>query len=363
MRTILRTCILAVALISALSGCDKIARQLGPKEVGIVFRHLPRFLGGGLASSPATQASKVFLWPWDELLTVDTTLRTISFGNEGQGFLYTRANDGTEVALKVALSYQVMPDGRSLRELFESVEPQEEKIEALVTVVARSEIRTRFSELETWAFADVERTETVVETVRKAMNSRLNTIGIEVIAVSLSGYQFERLRRDGTLDTRYQDALKTVRDLFEKTQSTKAGVETVRAKKRAELEREQANYNQRLQQAQGLKDQAVNRAGTYFKVKENEAAGIRAAGEAEIEGLRAQIHALAGPGGQALVKLDLVKALMEANPRFVVIPQAKESGEVQVNRIDQNDLLKQLGILEGVRESTKTATPGEEIKK
>ena len=349
---------LLCASLALLSACDGTVKQMGPTEVGLIYRKLPRMLGGGLGSSMAAQNSKVVLMPWDSLLSIDSSLKSVVFTSqddkeEGNRIIYTRARDGTEVALKVAITYQVMANGQSLQALFEQVGNKEKDIHELVTVVARSEIRTVFSELETSWFADVNRTEAAANKVKEVINKRLSPLGIETMAVSLSGYQFERLRRDGTIDSRYQDALKTIRDLFEKTESTRAAVETVKAQKRAEVEREQANYNQQMQQVQGQREQAVNRANNYYQIKQNEAAAIRAQGEAEVQGLIEQINALAGPGGQALVKLDLVKALLESKPRFVVVPQNSNKGEMQVQRVDHNELLEQLGVFEALKEKDK----------
>ena len=60
-----------------------------------------------------------------------------------------------------------------------------------------------------------------------------------------------------------------------------------------------------------------------------------------------QINALAGPGGRALLRLDLAQQLTGGSQKFVVINQ---QGAMNVQRTDVNQLLQTLGFVEALKE-------------
>ena len=73
---------------------------------------------------------------------------------------------------------------------------------------------------------------------------------------------------------------------------------------------------------------------------------ILVVGQAEVEGLRKRIEALSGPGGEALLKTELVDHLTKNNPKFVILNTSNQAaGSVDLMRIDANDLLSRAGAL------------------
>jgi hypothetical protein len=180
------------------------------------------------------------------------------------------------------------------------------------------------------------------------MVERLGPYGIEVQRVSLDGYRFERILRDGSVDSSYQEKLTEIQKLREDTEREKLRIDTIRAKKQQEFNETQAGVNRRIAEAEGYKKQAGLRGEAYYEARANEAKAITAQGKAEVEGLIEQINALSGPGAEAILKLELARSLIKSDPKFVVLDSASTGNGIDVKRLDTNELLTQMGAFEAL---------------
>ena len=350
--------ILFSTLIISLSGCDTGFQQMGPTEYGVKFRMLPPTLGGGIAKKVVRPGEMAIIWPWDSIYRFDTSVKDVTWGApsgktdvpEGN-YVYTRAADGNEVALAVTVRYRVAAEPEKLRELARTVATSNSQIEDIVVAIARSDIRTSMNELKTSEFLEKEARYRGVDKAKSLIDSRLNTYGIEIERVNLDDFRFERLLKDGKIDASYQEKLKEIQKTREETEREISRIDTVTAKKNQEYNTAQAEVNRVVQEAEGYKQQAMVRGDAYLQAKGNGAKAIKALGEAEVEGLTKQIKALSGPGGKALLKLELVKQLLKYDPKFIVVGEGASSEGIQVQRLDTNDLIGQIGILEGLEKS------------
>jgi regulator of protease activity HflC (stomatin/prohibitin superfamily) len=217
----------------------------------------------------------------------------------------------------------------------------------LVVSVVQSEIRTNMNQLRTAEFRDDKKRNDTVDAALAAARSTLSPWGIDVEAINLKQYRFVRLLRDGSEDTSYQDRLRDIQEKEQDIEGERTRIETVRAKKHTEYSEAESKYNSRVAEAKGYKEQSVYQGDAYYTAKANEAKAIKAEGSAEIEGLRQQIAALSGKGGRAMVRLEVAKQLSEGNPKFVTVNPAQGSG-VEVSKTDMNQLIQQLGVVEGL---------------
>ena len=351
--------ILTLALLAVVfSGCQ----QMGPTEYGLRFRRLPPFLGGGVSKTTIAPAQIAILWPWDSIYRFDTSVRDVSWGSgksdstDAGSFVHTRALDGNEVALAVTVRYRISTEADKLVKLLEEVGISDDEIRDLVVSVGRAEIRTKMNALRTAEFLDEKSRYEAVDSVKSAMVSRLGPYGIEVQRVSLDGYKFERILRDGAVDSSYQEKLTEIQKLREDTEREKLRIDTIRAKKQQEFNETQAVVNRRVAEAEGYKKQAGLRGEAYYEARANESKAITAQGKAEVEGLIEQINALSGPGAEAILKLELAKSLIKSNPKFVVLGSSSGGNGIDVKRLDTNELLSQLGAFEALAPKT---PPGE----
>lgn len=184
---------------------------------------------------------------------------------------------------------------------------------------------------------------------KEALRRRLEPYGIKIVSVNLSEHRFERVRGDGTVDRSYQERINRIQALEQETAREVLNIQAVAADKEREFNNIQAVVNALLAEAEGYKNQARLRGDSYAETKRNEGEAILAAGQAEVEGLMSQIAALSGPGGLAILKLDLSKQLQKGEPKFVIMGQKSTAETLEVKRIDANELLRQIGIWEGLK--------------
>jgi hypothetical protein len=346
----------------ALSACDTGVQHMGTTEYGVRFRKLPTFMGGGLGSadSIAHPLQTVVVFPWETIRRFDTAPQYLSWG-KGMGDsaggsmqlvqdedVYTRAKDGNEAALKLTVRYRIKPDPESLIKLVQNVAETEDDVRNLVIAVVRSEVRSYMNQLKTSEFRDDKKRNETVDEVLQAAQRHLSPLGVEVEAVNLKQYRFVRPLPDGGEDTRYQDRLREIQEMEQDIEGERSRIETVRAKKQKEYSEAESLYNGRVSEAKGFKEQSVFQGDSYYTSRSNEAKAIVAEGNAEVAGLTKQIAALSGKGGQAMLRLEVAKQLAKANPRFVAMNQGSGGAALDLSKTDLNQLIGQLGIVEGL---------------
>lgn len=352
--------LIVLVLAVVLSACDTGLQHMGATEYGVRFRKLPPILGGGVGgpASVASPLQTVVVFPWEDIYRFDTSPQYLSWGRgmgDGGGAtqlvqnedVHTRAKDGNEAALKLTVRYRIDPNPASLVKLVQEVATSDAAVRDLVVSVVQSEIRTNMNQLRTAEFRDDKKRNDTVDAALAAARSTLSPWGIDVEAINLKQYRFVRLLRDGSEDTSYQDRLRDIQEKEQDIEGERTRIETVRAKKHTEYSEAESKYNSRVAEAKGYKEQSVYQGDAYYTAKANEAKAIKAEGSAEIEGLRQQIAALSGKGGRAMVRLEVAKQLSEGNPKFVTVNPAQGSG-VEVSKTDMNQLIQQLGVVEGL---------------
>ncbi|NLF24179.1 MAG: hypothetical protein GX589_00785 [Deltaproteobacteria bacterium] len=347
---------LALLLIFTLSACESPIKHLGPAEYGVVFRTLPRFLGGGLANKVRRPGETFILWPWDTVYVFDTKIQTLEWGQAGRGsnstrddYVQTRAVDGNEVSLAVRVQFAITTDEKDLLYLVQNVGTSNAAVEQVVIAAARADLRTAMNRLKTGEFLINVAKYRGESDAKKALQDRLGPYGINIVSVNLSEHRFERVLADGSIDRSYQERINRIQALEQETAREVLNIEAVKADKEREYNNIQAVVNAQVAEAEGYKNQARLRGDGYSEAKQNEAKGVLASGQAQASGLAAQVAALSGPGGRAILKLDLSRNLQKAEPKFVLMGKTAPGEEgIEVKRIDTNELLKQIGVFEGL---------------
>lgn len=346
-------------------------QQMGTSEYGVIFRKLPPELGGGVSKNIVEPGQTVFLMPWESIYRFETRVRNLEWGRKPNGemaiddFVHTRAKDGNEVALAVKIQYRVNSDPAKLVRLVREVATSDEEVEEIVSVIARSDIRTYMSELNTAEFFRNESKYEGEQRVREGMEKRLGFWGIDIENVNLKEHRFERVLADSSVDRSYQEKINEVQAIDERTKREGLRKETILAEKAREYNEAKGESDRTVAEANGFKQQGQYRGDAYFEAKKNEALAIRASGEAEVKGIVEQISALSGPGGEAILKLEIVRNLLKGDPKFVILNSEQgSSGDVSVRRVDTNELLRQIGAFEALKDEPKketvTTTNGEE---
>ena len=371
----------ALLVLLGFTGCWQTMESQKVSEYGVVFSKLPRILGGGVSHRVIGPGQTSFIWPWEEVFRINTAVQYISWGGAGRGdnpdlddFVETRARDGNEVGVAVTVAFQLGVAEKTdshggkqyevepsrLQHLLQNVGSDGEAIRNLVANAARADIRTHLNSLHTRDFFNPDSRERAFQEVAKALNTRFYPEGILIHQVIYDRHRFERKLKDGSIDDRYQKQIDETQAISQEIEREKKNVRVVTEAKRIELNEEQARVNRAVEEAEGFKRQATLRGDGYFEAKKNEAEQIHAVGMAEVEGLKKQVAAIAGPGGEALVKLAIAKELAAANPKFVILNSGQDGGGIDLRKVDTNELLRQLGLLSGIAEGVKEKQAAQE---
>lgn len=350
----------SLMLVSLLSACDGGFQTLEAGEYGVKFAKLPPVIGGGIQKKVIEPGEKTFVMPWEDLYRIDTTIETISWGARGRGdkslieeTVQTRTVDGNEVLLAITVQYHINPE--KVKHIIQYVAGEKddisEKIRTLVSSVARADIRTHMNVLSTREFFSQELRQNALDRLRDAMNARLSEEGIIIDSVIYNDHRFERVLSDGTVDDSYQQKIDQTQATNQETEQEIKRVSVVVEEKKITFNEEQARVNREIEEAKGRKDQAVLRGDSYLTARSLEAERVRAVGKEEIEGLSKRIEALQGPGGEALLKMEIAQEIIKANPKFFIVNQGGSAdGSLGVQKTDTNELLRQIGVIEGLKE-------------
>lgn len=342
-----------LALVS--SGCDTGFQAMGPSEHAVVFSQLPPFLGGGVRAKLIGPSQKELIMPWEKVYRLDTGVQTVSWGHrrgneqEVEDFVQTRALDGNEVNLAMTVRYHVVPE--MVGHIIQRVGTTNEAVAHLVTAVARADIRTQMNILKTEDFFNRAKLQVAVDRVRDAMNRRLRDEGIEIEAVIYDSHVFARKLADGTLDTSYQDQINATERKKQETLQELARNKTVEEEMKQKFAAAQGVYSQAVEQADGLLRQARARGDAKFSALKQDAERVYRVGMSEVEGIKKTIEALSGPGGEALLRLEVAKSLMQSDSKFVVLNSQPGGGGIDINRLDTNELIRQIGVFTAAQDS------------
>lgn len=338
---------------------------MGPSEYGIKFKKLPPSIGGGISSSVVRPGTMTVVWPWESVIRFDTRARSLDWGAKGGGsnsdvadYVQTRASDGTEVALAVKVQYSITTDGERLVRMAKEVATSDEEVASIVESVSRAEVRNEMNKLKTSEFFQTDFKYKAEEAIRQRMVKMLSPYGIEIQSVNLKEHRFSRIKSDGTEDISYQEKINEAQTFQERTKREVLRLDTVTAEKHRDLEEMRAKMNREVALAAGEKQQAVSRGNATYEVKQNEAGAILSQGKNEVEGIVALANSFSGPGGQLILKEEIVKNLLSGRPNFVVMGQnGKGDGHLQVERLDANDILRQAKIFEGMSAQDSQSPP------
>ena len=319
-------------------------------EYGVVFVALPTWLGGGVSNTVIEPGEVKLLPPWSSIYRVSSTDRSIGWGGVGEGsaklvedYVETRALDGNEVGLAMTIQYAI--EKSKAPQIIQKIGIEPGAVDQLVRAVAQADIRTHMNILKTADFFGPKERQDAVNDLKIALQRRLEPDGIIIRNVIYNAHRFERRLDNGTMDDSYQQQINGTQQILKETEQEQKKIATVVEQKRRERNETQGVVNRQLEQANGNADQAKFRGDSYLAAKNNEAEQIRTVGMAAVEGLEKQIEALKGPGGKALLKMEIVKNLLLSDPKFISMGSKSGNNSLQVDKTDTNELIQQLGII------------------
>ena len=325
---------LAVAAV-VLSGC--VPRSTGPTEVGVRTVKFNLFGKKGVEDKAYSPGATYFFMPFfSDWHTFDTRLNTLDMSSStsrgdrmGRDDLLFKTVDGNDISLDIVLSWRIDPAKAPII-LQEVATNMDELKENIIRTVTRSKPRDIFGELETEDFYLADKRSEKAEEVKTALNKILEPLGVIVERVGTSDYRFS---------PEYQKAIEDRKVAQQRAEKAKSTTRATEQKFLAGVEEAKGDVAKMKAEADGTFEQAKIKADAAFKQEEKRAEAIRIEGQAEATGIRKMNEALAGSGGESVVKLAVAEALQ--GKKIVLVPMG-EGFDVRSTNI--NDLLKMYGM-------------------
>jgi len=202
--------------------------------------------------------------------------------------------------------------------------------ENIIRTVTRSKPRDIFGELETEDFYLADKRSEKAEAVKEALNKILEPLGVIVERIGTGDYRF---------NPDYQKAIEDRKVAQQRVEKAKSTTRATEQKFLAGVEEAKGEVAKMRAEADGAFEQAKIKADAAFKQAEKRAEAVRLEGQAEATGIRKMNEALAGSGGESVVKLTIAEAMQ--GKKIVLVPMG-EGFDVRSTNI--NDLLKMYGI-------------------
>ncbi len=272
--------------------------------------------------------------------TFDTKLQNLDMTMSSQsGDLRTRDDllfktiDGNDISLDVIISYRLIPE-KAPHVLQYVARNDLELRHMIVRAVARSRPRDIFGELKTEEFYTSASRAEKADAAKEVLNTILEPYGVVVEKILTKDYRF---------NPAYQQAIEDKKVADQRTQQNISAAHAAREEYIKKLQQAQGTVNEKIAKADGDFRRAEIEADAFYNQQQKIAEAIMAEGRAEAEGIQKMNEALAGAGGETMVKLQIAEALQ--GKRIVLLPVSGDGGGLNLKTTDVNDLLKSYGLM------------------
>jgi len=201
----------------------------------------------------------------------------------------------------------------------------------IVRTIVRSRSRDIFGELKTEEFYTSDKREEKAERVKTSLNEMLNQYGVIVERVSTKDYRF---------NPAYQKAIEDKKVAEQVAEQNKAATKAAEEEYLKKLEDAKGEVNKMVAEADGRFRQAQIEADAYYEQQRRIASAIEAEGVAEAKGITELNKALAGSGGEVMVKMKIAEAL--EGKKIVLLPVSGSGMDIKTT--DINKLLTTYGL-------------------
>ena len=319
-----------------LAGC--VPHTTGETEVGVRTLKLtfigPKGVEDRAYAPGATYFFLPFINDWDvfdtKLQNLEMTYSQVRGDRKSRDDLVLKTIDGNDISLDVIIAYRI--DANKAPHILQYVARDDATLrDKIVRTVARSKPRDIFGELKTEAFYVADAREAQAIKAKEALQKILGPMGIVVEKVLTNDYRF---------NPAYQKAIEDKKVADQQVEKNKSAQHAAAEEYKRKLEEARGEVNKMVADADGqyLKDKIE--ADVYQEQQQLLAKAIQAEGIAEANGIQEMNNALAGSGGEAIVKLRIAEAIQ--GKRIILLPVSE--GGMNLKTTDINRLIETLGI-------------------
>jgi regulator of protease activity HflC (stomatin/prohibitin superfamily) len=323
-----------LAMLTAV-GC--VPHTTGETEVGVRTRKIAFFGPKGVEDRFYAPGATYFFLPsindWHvydtKLQNLEMTFSQIRGDRKTRDDLILKTIDGNDISLDVIIAYRI--DTNKAPYILQYVARDDKTLKEIVRTVARSKPRDIFGELKTEAFYVADAREAQAIKTQEALQQILGPMGILVEKVLTNDYRF---------NPEYQKAIEDKKVADQQVEKNKSAQHAAIEEYKRKLEEARGEVNKMVADADGqyLKDKIE--ADVYQEQQQLLAKAIQAEGIAEANGIREMNNALAGAGGEAIVKLRIAEAIQ--GKRIILLPVSE--GGMNLKTTNINRLIETLGV-------------------
>lgn len=333
---LLKYTIVFISALIFLAGCSP--HTTGETEVGVRTKKLALWGEPGVEDKIYAPGSTYFFMPIiNDWHTFDAKLQNLEMTiHTGKGDRTTRDDllfktiDGNDISLDVIIAYRIDPEQAPM--ILQDVAINNEQLrEKIVRTIARSKPRDVFGELTTEEFYVAGGRERKADEAQQRLQDILGPMGIIVEKVLTKDYRF---------NPEYQQAIEDKKVADQRVEKNKSAQHAALEEYKKKLEEAKGEVNKIVADADGAYKKSKIEADAYYMKQQNIAKAIMAEGRAEAKGINEMNKALAGSGGEALVKLRIAEALQ--GKRILLLPMSE--GGMNLKTTDMNSLINLMGV-------------------
>jgi regulator of protease activity HflC (stomatin/prohibitin superfamily) len=310
----------------------------GPTEVGVRTIKWSLFGKKGVEDH-VYQPGAVYFFPavLNDWYVFDTRLQNIEMTHDPKhgdrpfrDDLLFKTIDGNDISLDVIISYRIDPQKAPYISQYVASSDFELK-DNVIRTIARSRPRDIFGELKTEEFYVSDKRDEKAERAKATLNELLNPYGVIVERVSTKDYRF---------NPAYQRAIEDKKVADQVAEQNKSATKAAEEEYLKKLEDAKGEVNKMVAEADGRFRQAQIEADAYYEKQQRIATATEAEGIAEAKGITELNKALAGSGGEVMVKLKIAEAL--EGKKIVLLPLSGSGMDIKTTNI--NRILETYGL-------------------
>jgi len=279
----------------------------GATEVGVRTNSIGIGGGRGVSDTIYPPGSTTFFPPivthwhlFDTALQNLAMTRELSGDRAGDDSLQFKTIDGNDISVNVTVSWRIDPQlapyllrfvGDSTREVGDR----------LVRPVSRTMLRDVLNELSSEEYYNSELRFEKAEEGRSLLNHYLSGEGVVIEQVLLGEHRF---------NDRYETVIRDKKLAEQNAARYRSETEAVEQQMSRQLETARGDVQEAIEEARGTAERRVLESDAIYFERERQAQALLTERSAMAEGLRERARALAGPGGQNMVKLEIARALL-----------------------------------------------------
>lgn len=327
-----------VLILSLFTAAGCMPHTTGETEVGVRTRKVALFGSKGVEDRVYPPGATYFFMPfindWNvfdtKLQNLEMTFSQVRGDRKTRDDLVLKTIDGNDISLDVIIAYRV--DASKAPYILQYVARNDATLrDKIVRTVARSKPRDIFGELKTESFYVADAREAQAIKAKEALQEILGPMGVIVEKVLTNDYRF---------NAEYTKAIEDKKVADQQVEKNKSAQHAAKEEYKRKLEEVKGEVNKMVADADGEYLKAKIEADVYREQQELLAKAIRAEGIAEANGIQEMNNALAGSGGEAIVKLRIAEAIQ--GKRILLLPVSE--GGMNLKTTNINQLIETYGL-------------------